>query len=204
MTYSEALSSSSEDTRNPKGVQDGKQKTARLLMGAKRPRSPIEHSCGRCFRSTHKTEECRHQVIYLRYVGVGHVTANCRVETRCSQKRKMVHVWSKHSFEEQAKKPSFKWNEEARYVAEPPRSTKKKVLHGEPLKGMSSKPLFISNWSNAQIASYCYACGILFDDYALHMDAFIDYIRKVEKTRSLSCVGSHVEQAETSPEVSGN
>lgn len=36
------------------------------------------------------------------------------------------------------------------------------------------------------------------------MNECFDYIRKVKKTRSLACVVSHLEKAETSSEVRGN
>lgn len=60
MTYSEAISSSLKDKRSPKGERGEMQRKVRSLTGAKRPRSPGEQHCGRCFRSTHKTSEYRH------------------------------------------------------------------------------------------------------------------------------------------------
>lgn len=83
-------------------------------------------------------------------------------------------------------------------MAEPPRSTKKKFMRDESAEGTPSMPLLISDWSNAQIASYCYVCGISFDGSALHLDECIDFIRKVEKTRSLTYVVSNLEHTETS------
>lgn len=35
------------------------------LTGAKRPRSPGEATCGHCFRTSHKTADCRHQIVCL-------------------------------------------------------------------------------------------------------------------------------------------
>lgn len=96
MSYSEAASSSSEDKRSPNRMLGDLQKKVRPLVGAKRPRSPGEQTCGRCFRATHKTSECKHQVVCLRCNGVGHVAARCRMEVRRSPKRKRLHVRSKH------------------------------------------------------------------------------------------------------------
>lgn len=67
--------------------------------GTKRPRSPGEQSCGRCFRMTHKTSKCRHQVVCLRCSGVGHVVARCKLEPHRSPKRKRLHVRTKRSAE---------------------------------------------------------------------------------------------------------
>lgn len=102
---------------------------------------------------------------------------------------------------ERHKKPSSRWNEEAGFVAEPPRSTKKKVMSEDSSEGTLSKPLSISDWSNVQLASYCNACGINFVDPVCHFEACVDYICKVENKRSLACVGSTSEQTETSEEV---
>lgn len=104
---------------------------------------------------------------------------------------------------ERHKKPSSRWNEEAGFVAEPPRSTKMKVILEDPSEGAPSLPLAISDWSNSQIISYCNACGISFDISDGHLDACIYYICNVEKTRSLACVVSNLEKAETSMEVCG-
>lgn len=89
-------------------------------------------------------------------------------------------------------------------MAEPPRLTKKKALREESAEGTPFRPLLISDWSNAQITSYCNACGISFDGSASHLDECIDFIRKVEKSRSLTCVSSNLEQAEISSEVRDN
>lgn len=96
MTYSEVLSSSSKGNRNPKRV---KQKMESNLTGTKRPRYPGSQPCGRCFRMTHKTSECWHQVVCLYCACVGHVVARCRVVPRHSLKRKRMHVRSKKSSE---------------------------------------------------------------------------------------------------------
>lgn len=63
-------------------------------MGAKRPRSPKEASCGRCFRTSHYTAECRHQVVCLSCSGVGHLAVRCKVAKR-SPPHKHFHVRSK-------------------------------------------------------------------------------------------------------------
>lgn len=66
-----------------------------VKVGAKRPRSPCEGACGWCFRTSHATSECRHQVVCLRCSGVGHVAARCPVEDRRSLRRRRLHVRSK-------------------------------------------------------------------------------------------------------------
>ncbi|KAH7659788.1 RNA helicase protein [Dioscorea alata] len=65
------------------------------LVRSKRPRSPKSPTCGRCFRSSHKTEDCRHQIVCLRCACVGHMAAHCPVEPHRSPKHKKVHVRSK-------------------------------------------------------------------------------------------------------------
>lgn len=67
---------------------------------------------------------------------------------------------------ERPKNPYSHFNEDAKYVAEPPRLVKKKVSRGDPGKGTTLKSLLLSNWSDAQIARYCDACGISFTDSA--------------------------------------
>lgn len=63
------------------------------------------------------------------------------------------------------------------FLTEPPKSIKKKVVGGDNSKGTSSKSLFISDWSNAQIFSYCGACGIaLFES----VNDCISHIRMLE------------------------
>lgn len=66
-----------------------------VTVGSKRPRSPRDGACGRCFRTSHTTVECRHQVECLRCSGVGLVAARCPVEDRRSPRRRKVHVRSK-------------------------------------------------------------------------------------------------------------
>ncbi|KAH7690551.1 Zinc finger CCHC-type protein [Dioscorea alata] len=83
MSYSQAVSSSSSGERRPPKV------------GLKRPRSPIEQTCGRCFRTSHKMEECRHQIVCLRCSCVGHMAARCTVDLRRSPHRRKLHVHTK-------------------------------------------------------------------------------------------------------------
>ncbi|KAH7691103.1 Zinc finger CCHC-type protein [Dioscorea alata] len=98
MTYVQAVSSSSSDedkgnwTTTTKPYHR-KQPDRQKITGAKRPRSPVQGTCGRCFRSSHKTAECRHQVVCMRCAGVGHVAARCPIE--CSPRCKRLHVRSK-------------------------------------------------------------------------------------------------------------
>lgn len=49
---------------------------------------------------------------------------------------------------ERKKKPSSKWNEDAGFLAELPKSTKIKAVRGGTGEGMPIKPLLISEWSN--------------------------------------------------------
>lgn len=74
-SYAQAASSSSSGgipRSQGKRIQDsmqvkiGKLQSGACISGAKRLRSPVDATCGRCFRSTHKTSECRHQVVCLR------------------------------------------------------------------------------------------------------------------------------------------
>lgn len=93
--------------------------------------------------------------------------------------------------------PSSKWNENAGFVAEPLRSTEKKLEQGDYVEGTPSKPLLILDWSNIQIARYCDDCGITLSDSNAHMLACIDHIRMLERARSVPPTG----QAETSCDV---
>lgn len=97
LTYSEALSSSSEERGCRQEMQGDVQRVLHVHPGAKRPRLPSDNTCGRCFRMTHKTADCRHQVVCLRCSGVSHVAANCRVDLHWSPWRKRVHVRSKNA-----------------------------------------------------------------------------------------------------------
>lgn len=81
---------------------------------------------------------------------------------------------------ERQKKPSTKCNEHAGFVAEPPRSVKKKSAREGTLEGMPSTLLLIFDWLDAQISSYCNACGIVFTDSESHLVDCINYIRNLE------------------------
>lgn len=88
---SESLGDSHElkhSKRRSKDMQGGAR-----LSGAKRPRSPNAATCGRCFRSSYKTAECRHQVVCLRCACVGHMAVRCPVFRSPNNKR--IHVRSK-------------------------------------------------------------------------------------------------------------
>lgn len=65
-------------------ASSGQNAGVKKLAGSKRPRSPSDKTCGRCFRSTHKTSECCHQVVCLRCSGVGHVVVRYSVVLRRS------------------------------------------------------------------------------------------------------------------------
>lgn len=95
------------------------------------------------------------------------------------------------------KKPPTKWNEDARFVAEPPRSVKKISVREGTSEGMPSTPLLISDWSDAQISNYCNACGIFFSDSDSHQIDCINYIRNLEMMKGSPVVG----QTETPVEV---
>lgn len=62
------------------------------------------------------------------------------------------------------KKPSSRFNEEAGFIPEPPRSSKKKLTQDGNVEGVTSKPLLFSYWTNAQLSSYCNVCGIVFSE----------------------------------------
>lgn len=104
MTFAQVVSSSSSEEGSSLakntgmgsgGASSGQSGAAVKLAGSKRARSPTEKTCGRCFRWSHKTSECRHQVVCLRCSGVGHVAARCSVVLRRSPQRKRLHVRSK-------------------------------------------------------------------------------------------------------------
>lgn len=95
---------------------------------------------------------------------------------------------------ERQKKPSSRFNAEAGFIPEPPRSTKKKSLQKVASKGTPSTPLLISDWTNAQLVKYCNACGIDFTDSA---SVSLNSLRLLELARANSESG----QAETSSEV---
>ncbi|KAH7689328.1 Zinc finger CCHC-type protein [Dioscorea alata] len=95
---------------------------------------------------------------------------------------------------ERQRKPSSRWTEDAGFIPEPPRSAKKKDTRDELREGTSSNPLLINDWTIAQLASYCSACGIDFSTADDHKIACLEHIRMLEKTRSAPSKGS----AETS------
>lgn len=97
MSYAQAVSSSSSGDRiQVKTMTSKSSKGGGIkLVGAKHPRSPRSPTCGRCFRTSHLTAECRHQVVCLRCSGVGHLAARCLVETHHNPRRKRIHIRSK-------------------------------------------------------------------------------------------------------------
>lgn len=80
---------------------------------------------------------------------------------------------------ERKKKPSSRFTEEAGYVAEPPRSTKKKAIRGDIGEGTSSKPCLISDWNDVQLVKFCDACGISFTHSE---NACLNHIRHLEQS----------------------
>lgn len=66
----------------------------RLFAGSKRPWSPGSNvdRYNRCFRSSHTTSECRHQVVCRRCECVGHVAVNCPLDAQRSPRRKKIRV----------------------------------------------------------------------------------------------------------------
>lgn len=85
---------------------------------------------------------------------------------------------------ERQKKPSSRWNEDAGFVLEPPRSIKKKCTHDELREGISSNPLLLNDWTDAQLLSYCSACGIEFSESSSHKTDCLNHIRLSEKIKS--------------------
>lgn len=95
---------------------------------------------------------------------------------------------------ERPKKPSSRFNEDAGFVNEPPKSSKKKAaVRGDTAEGIS-KPLLLSDWYDVQIEKYCEACGIVFVD---SVSDSIAHIRMLEQLSSASVQ----RPAETSVEV---
>lgn len=86
---------------------------------------------------------------------------------------------------ERKKKPSSRWNEEAGFLPQPPRSVKKKGRSLSPPEGTSSNPLLINEWTDLQLSKYCNACGVTFDSLKLKEDCF-NFLRMLESKRSLS------------------
>lgn len=98
LSYGQVTSSSSSEMRSSKSLRGatlGGDRHAKA--GNKRPRSPRDSACGRCFRTSHSTAECWHQVVCLRCSGVGHVAARCQMELQPSPRRRRVHIRSKQS-----------------------------------------------------------------------------------------------------------
>lgn len=69
---------------------------------------------------------------------------------------------------------------------EVPKSAKKKGVDGDSDKGALTKPLFIADWSNAQIVKYCDACGIFFSD---SVNDCINHVRNLEKLHASGPLG---------------
>lgn len=95
LTYAQVASSSSEDNLSKLKKKVHLRSNSKMKTGVKRPRSPRDGACGRCFRTSHATAECRHQVVCMRCSCVGHVAARCPVEARRSPRRRRLHVRSK-------------------------------------------------------------------------------------------------------------
>lgn len=51
----------------------------------------------------------------------------------------------------------------------------------EATEGISSKPLLISNWLNAQLVNYCNACGV---DFAESANECVNGLRSLEIAQS--------------------
>lgn len=98
---------------------------------------------------------------------------------------------------ERPKKPPSRYNDDAGFLIEPPKSAKKKVAQGENSEGTTSIPLLMSDWSNSQLSCYCDACGIDLDDS--ENDCF-NHILKLEQAR----FSPFKRLAETSVEVREN
>lgn len=84
---------------------------------------------------------------------------------------------------ERMKKPSSRWNEEAGFISQPPRSAKKKGTSTSPPEGTSSNHLLINDWTDIQLHNYAKACGITFDSIHLRDKCFA-HIRMLESSRS--------------------
>lgn len=84
---------------------------------------------------------------------------------------------------ERRKKPSSRWNEEAGFISQPPRSVKKKGISTSPPEGTSDIPLLINDWTDIQLNNYCNACGITFDSMR-HRDNCFAHLRMLESKRS--------------------
>lgn len=101
MTYAKTVSSSSSDgskagaSRSLTGRSSVDKRGGHSLVGSKRPQSPKEATCGRCFCSSHKTVEYHHQIVCLRCACVGHMAARCPRGAHSSPHKKRLHVRSK-------------------------------------------------------------------------------------------------------------
>ena len=71
-------------------------------------------------------------------------------------------------------------DQDARYLAQTPRSARKKGASGHSPEGTSFDPLSISAWSDLQLANYCLACGIDFNDQHNHKSNCLEHSRKLE------------------------
>lgn len=71
---------------------------------------------------------------------------------------------------------------------------KKKCTRDELREGTSANPLRLNDWTDAQLHNYYSACGIEIADSYAHKLECLDYIRMLEKTKSIPSRGS----AETS------
>lgn len=86
---------------------------------------------------------------------------------------------------ERRKKPSSRWNEEAGFLPQPPRSSKKKGNSSTTPEGTIPNPLLFNDWNDLQLINYCNACGISFDSLH-HRDNCLSHLRMLESTRMTS------------------
>lgn len=87
------------------------------------------------------------------------------------------------------KEPSSKWNDDSSFLVGPPKLSKKNVVRGGNGEGTSSKPLLISDWSNAQILINCNAYGITFTESDSYLNDCITYIHMLETSKSVPSRG---------------
>lgn len=110
MSYVQAVSSSSSGDHPPANRVTAKKNSKNVisdlwsgggnLSSIKRPRSPKSLTCNRCFRTSHSTVECRHQVVCLSCSCVEHMAARCPVEPCRNPHRKWLHIRSKRMLNE--------------------------------------------------------------------------------------------------------
>lgn len=74
---------------------------------------------------------------------------------------------------------------------------KKKSAKEGTLEGMPYTPLLIFDWLDAQISSYCNACGIVFTNSESYLVDCINYIRNLGSVKGVPVEG----QTETLVEV---